>query len=202
MSERNGSTAAGPGTAEIPVVRPAAPATETAPPVPEPATAPTSAPTSEAATAPEGAAGPAGEGDDVVPGMHPTAPVSSRPRPRMPRMPRRGPLTVMGPWAPVAGGLLGLLVGLIVVLVLGGSADVFEDRLALAFAVVGLSLLGAAGVLLADEVRIVRQRAREAGVRPQWVESTATLVNGLTPARLLLLVSAFVLFLSAYVSRG
>ncbi|MGY2085694.1 hypothetical protein [Blastococcus sp. SYSU DS0539] len=189
MSERNGSTAAGPGTAEIPVVRPAgpeAPPTVTAPAVSEPA------------AAPEGAEAPGADGD-VVPGMHATAPVNVRPRPRMPR---RGPLTVMGPWAPVAGGLLGLLLGLVVVLVLGGSADVFDDRLALTFAVVGLSLLGASGVLLADEVRIVRQRAREAGVRPQWVESTATLVNGLTPARLLLLVSAFVLFLSAYVSRG
>ncbi|MGY1847176.1 MULTISPECIES: hypothetical protein [unclassified Blastococcus] len=128
---------------------------------------------------------------------HATAPVSVRPAPRKPR---RGPMTVMGPWAPVAGGLLGLFLGLVVVLLLAGSADAFDDRLALAFAVVGLGLLGAAGVLLADEVRIVRQRSREAGVRPQWVEATAGLVNGLTPARLLLLVSAFVLFLSAYVA--
>ncbi|MGY1916452.1 hypothetical protein [Blastococcus sp. SYSU DS0973] len=192
MSERNGSTAGGTNTAEIPIVRPQAPEAPeaaTAPAAPQPAATP--------AATPESGEPPAADGD-VVPGMHATAPVSVRPRPRMPR---RGPMTVMGPWAPVAGGLLGLLLGLVVVLVLGGSADTFGDRLALTFAVVGLTLLGASGVLLADEVRIVRQRAREAGVRPQWVESTATLVNGLTPARLLLLVSAFVLFLSAYVAR-
>jgi hypothetical protein len=62
-------------------------------------------------------------------------------------------------------------------------------------------MLGSAGVLLADEVRIMRQRARDAAVRPQWVEATANLLNGLTPARLLLLSSGFVLFLAAYVSR-
>jgi hypothetical protein len=33
------------------------------------------------------------------------------------------------------------------------------------------------------------------------VEATANLLNGLTPARLLLLSSGFVLFLAAYVSR-
>ena len=47
-----------------------------------------------------------------------------------------------------------------------------------------------------------RQRARDAAVRPQWVEVTAGLLNGLTPARLLLVTSAFVLFLAACVSRG
>ena len=130
--------------------------------------------------------------------MQPTAPVTVRPRPRMPR---RGPLTVMGPWAPVAGGLLGLLLGGIAVAVLAGTAESFEDRLALAFVVLGLGMLGSAGVLLADEVRIMRQRARDAAVRPQWVEATANLLNGLTPARLLLLSSGFVLFLAAYVSR-
>ncbi|MGY1827216.1 MULTISPECIES: hypothetical protein [unclassified Blastococcus] len=138
---------------------------------------------------------PAGE---APPAGHATAPVGVRPAPRKPR---RGPMTVMGPWAPVAGGLIGLLLGLVAVLLLAGSAETFDDRLSLTFAVLGLGLLGAAGVLLADEVRIVRQRSREAGVRPQWVEATAGLVNGLTPARLLLLVSAFVLFLSAYVAR-
>ncbi|WP_236831099.1 hypothetical protein [Blastococcus sp. KM273128] len=152
---------------------PAAPA----PPVPEPTPAP---------------------GGSTPPAGHATAPVGVRPAPRKPR---RGPMTVMGPWAPVAGGLLGLFLGLVAVLLLAGSADTFADRLSLTFAVLGLGLLGAAGVLLADEVRIVRQRSREAGVRPQWVEATAGLVNGLTPARLLLLVSAFVLFLSAYVAR-
>jgi hypothetical protein len=128
-----------------------------------------------------------------------TAPVTVRPRPRHPR---RGPLTVMGPWAPVAGGLLGLLLGAVAVVFLAGTAESFEDRLALTFTVLGLGMLGASGVLLADEVRMIRQRAREAAVRPQWVESTADLVNGLTPARLLLAVSAFVLFLAAFVSRG
>ena len=187
MSERNGSSSVGTGTAEIPVVRPAGPATAEAapqPPTPEPAAAP---------TPDEGRS----EGD-AVPGPQPTAPVTVRPRPRMPR---RGPLTVMGPWAPVAGGLLGLVLGGIAVTVLAGTAESFEDRLALAFLVLGLGMLGSAGVLLADEVRIIRQRAREAAVRPQWVEATANLLNGLTPARLLLLSSGFVLFLAAYVSR-
>ncbi|HET6392766.1 MAG TPA: hypothetical protein VFG13_08105 [Blastococcus sp.] len=180
MSERNGSTSVGTGTAEIPVVRPAAEVP--AEPAPEPAPAVEGTPPQE----------------DMVPGMQPTAPVTVRPRPRMPR---RGPLTVMGPWAPVAGGLLGLVLGGIAVAVLAGTAESFEDRLALAFVVLGLGMLGSAGVLLADEVRIMRQRARDAAVRPQWVEATANLLNGLTPARLLLLSSGFVLFLAAYVSR-
>ena len=190
MTERNGSSAVGPGTAEIPVVRPAAghqPAESGAvPPVPpaEPATARESD-----AALPEG---------DLLPGPHPTAPVTARPKPRMPR---RGPLTVMGPWAPVAGGLLGLVLGVVAVVLLAGTADSFEDRLALVFTVLGLGMLGAGGTLLADEVRMMRQRAREAVVRPAWVEATAGLLNGLTPARLLLLLSGFVLFLAAYVSR-
>jgi hypothetical protein len=116
-------------------------------------------------------------------------------------MPRRGPLTVMGPWAPVAGGILGLLLGVVVVLLLAGTAVTFENRLALAFTVLGLGLLGTSSVLLADEVRMIRQRARDAIARPAWIEATAGLLNGLTPARLLLLVSGFVLFLAAYVSR-
>ena len=116
-------------------------------------------------------------------------------------MPRRGPLTVMGPWAPVAGGILGLLLGVVVVLLLAGTAVTIENRLALAFTVLGLGLLGTSSVLLADEVRMIRQRARDAVVRPAWIEATAGLLNGLTPARLLLLVSGFVLFLAAYVSR-
>jgi hypothetical protein len=181
MSERNGSTSVGTGTAEIPIVRPAGEVPETA--APEPPAAP-------AETTPRE--------DEVDAGLQPTAPVTVRPRPRMPR---RGPLTVMGPWAPVAGGLLGLLLGGIAVAVLAGTAESFEDRLALAFVVLGLGMLGSAGVLLADEVRILRQRARDAAVRPQWVEGTANLLNGLTPARLLLLSSGFVLFLAAYVSR-
>src|SRR5215212_7733534 len=109
MSERNGSTSAGTGTAEIPVVRPDDPTPEVE--------------QAESAAAP--ACEPSGPEGDVVPGTQPTAPVSVRPRPRLPR---RGPLTVMGPWAPVAGGLLGLLLGVVVVLFLAGSADTFEDR--------------------------------------------------------------------------
>ena len=200
MSERNGSTAAGTGTAEIPVVRPgAAGAAETAPrpPAGEPAAAPTGQPTA-APAAPDGEAARAGVDDDVVPGMQATAPVSVRPRPRMPR---RGPLTVMGPWAPVAGALLGLVLGIVAAVVLAGTATGFEDRLALVFVVLGFALVGSAGVLLGDEVRMMRQRSREAAIRPAYVEATAGLLNGLTPGRLLLLGGGFVLFLAAYVSR-
>src|SRR5829696_8203816 len=184
MSERNGSTSVGTGTAEIPVVRSAAEVPGT--PAHEPAGAP----------APEGST----PQDEAAPAPQPTAPVTVRPRPR-PRMPRRGPLTVMGPWAPVAGGLFGLVLGGVAVLVLARTAESFEDRMALVFVVLGLGMLGSAGVLLADEVRMMRQRSRDAVVRPAWVEATAGLLNGLTPARLLLLVSGFVLFLAAYVSR-
>jgi hypothetical protein len=130
---------------------------------------------------------------------HATAPVTVRPKPRGARS---GPLTRMGPWAPVAGGLLGLVLGAVAVLLLAGTAESFEDRLALVFTVLGLGMLGTAGVLLADEVRMMRQRARDAVVRPAWVEATAGLLNGLTPARLLLMLSGFVLFLAAFVSRG
>jgi hypothetical protein len=186
MSERNGSTSVGTGTAEIPVVRPSAGQAPEAPAPPA------------AEPAPEAPATPAAPQGDLVPGMHPTAPVSVRPAPRMPR---RGPLTIMGPWAPVAGGVLGLVLGVIAVLFLGGTAESFEDRLALAFIVVGLGMLGTSGILLADEVRMIRQRARDAVVRPALVETTAGLLNGLTPARLLLMASGFVLFLAAYVSR-
>lgn len=187
MSERNGSTSTGSGTAEIPVVRPGNPAATAAP---APATTPTPSP-----PAPEP---PSAEGEHA-PGAQQTAPVTVRPAPRMPR---RGPLTVMGPWAPVAGGLLGLALGGIVAAVLGGSAESYEQRLSIVFVVLGLGMLGTAGTLLADEVRMLRQRARDAAVRPQWVEATAGLVNGLTPARLLLLGSLVVLVLAAYVGRG
>ena len=188
MSERNGISSVGTGTAEIPIVRSAASAPEEPAPGSS-AVEPAPAPAGEAAAPP---------GDDVAPGMHPTAPVTVRPRPRMPR---RGPLTVMGPWAPVAGGLLGLVLGGVAVLVLARTAESFEDRMALVFVVLGLGMLGSAGVLLADEVRMMRQRSRDAVVRPAWVEATAGLLNGLTPARLLLAMSGFVLFLAAYVSR-
>lgn len=181
MSERNGSPSSGTGTAEIPVVRPATPA-------PESAQAEPVAP-NIASENPDG---------DLVPGMHPTAPVTVRPAPRMPR---RGPLTMMGPWAPVAGGLLGLALGVVAVVFLAGTAESFEDRLAMVFVALGLGMLGTSGILLADEVRMMRRRARDAVVRPAWVEATAGLLTGLTPARLLLVASAFVLFLAAYVSR-
>jgi hypothetical protein len=140
---------------------------------------------------PPAAGGPAPQGGQ------PTAPVARRPRIN----PRSAfPLTRMGPWAPVAGAVAGLLAGLVVALLLGGVAEAFRERLALVFLTVGLGMLGAAGALLADEVRLVRRGAREAGIRPAWVEATANLINGLTPARLLLLASAFVLFLAAYVA--
>ena len=139
----------------------------------------------------------AGPGPATTEGAQPTVPVARRPRigARVPF-----PLTRMGPWAPVAGAVIGLLAGLVVVLLLAGVAEAFRERLALVFLTVGLGMLGAAGALLADEVRLVRRGAREAGIRPAWVEATANLINGLTPARLLLLASAFVLFLAAYVS--
>jgi hypothetical protein len=193
MSERNGSTSVGTGTAEIPVVRPPGPS---APAGSDPAAVPPvpPVPAAEPAQSPDDATE-----SELLPGMHSTAPVTVRPAPRLPR---HGPLTVMGPWAPVAGGLLGLVLGVVVVLFLAGSAEVFEERLALVFVVLGLGMLGTSGILLGDEVRLLRQRSREATVRPQWVEATAGLLNGLTPARLLLLASAFVLFLAAYVSRG
>jgi hypothetical protein len=38
-------------------------------------------------------------------------------------------------------------------------------------------------------------------VRPSYIEATAGLLNGLTPARVLAVLSGFVLFLAAYVSR-
>jgi hypothetical protein len=192
MTERNGNTSVGTGTAEIPVVRPAdAGAAPAVPPTPAAEEATTAS--GEQAAAPEG---------DLLPGAHATTPVTSRPAPRPPRMPRRGPMTVMGPWAPVAGGLLGLLLGVVAVLLLGGTAESFEDRLALVFTVLGLGMLGSAGILLADEVRMLRQRARDAvAMRSAYVESTSDLLNGLTPARILLLLSGFVLFLAAYVSR-
>jgi hypothetical protein len=101
----------------------------------------------------------------------------------------------------VAGALVGLLGGLVVVLLLADAADGFHHRLALALTVVGLGMLGASGTLLADEVRMIRNHTLEAAIRPAWVEATVPLLTGLTPARLLLLVSAFVLFLAAFVAR-
>jgi hypothetical protein len=163
-------------------------------PVPASPTATGPIPVGTPPAPPQPAAGP---GAAATEGVQPTVPVARRPRigARVPF-----PLTRMGPWAPVAGAVVGLLAGLVVVLLLADVAEAFRERLALVFLTVGLGMLGAAGALLADEVRLVRRGAREAGIRPAWVEATANLINGLTPARLLLLASAFVLFLAAYVS--
>jgi hypothetical protein len=165
-------------------------------PVPSVPTATGPVPVGTPPAPPQPAEPPAG-GDSVPDGVQPTGPA-----PRRPRISARSafPLTRMGPWAPVAGAVAGLLVGLLVTLLLGGVAEAFRERLALVFLTVGHGMLGAAGALLADEVRLVRRGAREAGIRPAWVEATANLINGLTPARLLLLASAFVLFLAAYVA--
>ncbi|MGY1603686.1 hypothetical protein [Geodermatophilus sp. SYSU D00815] len=142
-----------------------------------------------------------------APGSAPPPAAGSAPPPAAASRPAvrvrgRGPVTRMGPWAPVAGALLGTALGLLAVLLLSGTADGFRERLALVLLVVGMGLLGASGPLLADEVRLVRRGVREAAVRPASVEVAAGLLNGLTPARLLLLVSGFVLFLAAYVVRG
>jgi hypothetical protein len=137
------------------------------------------------------------------PPPHPTTPVAVRVRGRGGRRPapRQGPLIRMGPWAPVAGGALGLVAGVVVVLLLAGVAVDFADRLALVLTVVGLTMLGASGTLLADEVRMIRNSTRAATARPAWVEVTTPLLTGLTPARLLLVSSGFVLFLAAFVGR-
>jgi hypothetical protein len=137
------------------------------------------------------------------PPLHPTTPVAVRVRGRGGRRPapRQGPLIRMGPWAPVAGAALGLVAGVVVVLLLAGVAVDFADRLALVLTVVGLTMLGAAGTLLADEVRMIRNSTRAATARPAWVEVTTPLLTGLTPARLLLVSSGFVLFLAAFVGR-
>jgi hypothetical protein len=204
MSETNGHSSSGTGTAEIPVVRPDDDVV--ARPTTQPRTA-VGATTASATTASAtGAATPAPADATEAPPVdapsgpvaQPTAPVTVRPSPRLPR---RGPMTVMGPWAPVAGGALGLMLGLIAVLVLAGSAHTFQERFGLVLAVVGLGMLGTAGTLLADEVRMLRQSARDAAVRPGVAETTVGLLHGLTPARLLLLMSGFVLFLATYVSR-
>ena len=191
MSETNGHSPSVTGTAEIPVVRPDAE-------VVAPAVAPPEPPAAAASTGPVPPVDVPPVPQPSGPVAQPTAPVSVRPTPRLPR---RGPLTVMGPWAPVAGGALGLLLGLITVLVLAGATHTYQERLGLVLAVVGLGMLGTAGTLLADEVRMIRQSVRDAAVRPGLAETTAGLLQGLTPARLLLLMSGFVLFLATFVSR-
>lgn len=189
-----GSTAAGAGPARG--ARTAA-KTDTGPIVIAPEATGEPAPTAPTAPPPDATAVLDAPGAPEA-GPNATAPVTVRPRVRGTR---RGPLTRMGPWAPVAGGVLGLVAGLVAVLLLAEAADTFDDRLALVLLVVGLGMLGTAGTLLADEVRMVRQGTREAAVRPAWVEATVPLLSGLTPARLLLVLSAFVLFLSAFVTR-
>ncbi|MQA35362.1 hypothetical protein [Modestobacter roseus] len=187
------ATAGGPqATGPVPTVD--------APPVPAPARADQSAP-------PESESSPAGAGDGTPAGPphptppHPTTPVDVRRRPR-PRLRRPDPMIRMGPWAPVAGAGVGLLLGLVVVLFLAPAVDTFDQRLSLVFVVLGLSLLGAGGTLLADEVRLLRRGAQAAEARAANVGVIAGLLNGLTPARLLITASAFVLLLSAYVTGG
>ncbi|MGY1650521.1 hypothetical protein [Geodermatophilus sp. SYSU D01119] len=169
-----GATAAGAATAQGPTVAPSV-SPSVAPPAPEPLP-------------------PGHQGTGPLPGRPPAPPAGPSVGPRRRTVPR----VRMGPWAPVAGAALGLVAGVVAVLLLADRADGYAEGLSLVLLVVGLTLLGAAGVLLADEVQVVRRGTRDAGVRPQWVEATAGLVNGLTPARLLLGTSAFVLFLSAY----
>jgi hypothetical protein len=150
-----------------------------------------------AGTVPDGAAAPSQDAGatTAAPQTTPTGPVSRRAA----RSPS-GPLTRMGPWAPVAGGLVGIAIGVVAVVLLAGRADDFRNRLSLVFLVAGMGLIAAGGTLLADEVRMVRWRAREAALRPAtWADTTAGLLNGLTPARLLLAAGAFVLFLAAWV---
>src|SRR3954468_11640974 len=152
------------------------------PPVSEPPTVEPVAPAPDTAT--------------TEPPSTPAARTSARARPS-------GPLTRMGPWAPVAGALVGVVLAVVAVVLLAGRTVGFREGLSLVFLVVGMGLLGAAGTLLADEVRMVRWRAREAALRPAaWTDTTASLLNGLTPARLLLLVAGFVLFLAAFVAVG
>jgi hypothetical protein len=135
-----------------------------------------------------------------APGGQPTPPAGGRGRPRTKRP---DPLIRMGPWAPVAGAALGLVLGIVVVLFLAPAVTDFAERLSLVFVVLGLSLLGAGGTLLADEVRMLRRGAQAVEVRSSSVDVIAGLLNGLTPARLLIMASAFTLLLSAYVTtRG
>jgi hypothetical protein len=178
------------------------PATTGTPPAEEPTAGPTGRGPEDPAAAEEVAASGAAPAPDAgataaAPQTGQTGPVPVRPAARPARS---APLTRMGPWAPVAGGLVGIVLGVVAAVLLAGQAGDFRDRLSLVFLVAGLGLVGAAGTLLADEVRMVRWRAREAALRPAaWVDTTAGLLNGLTPARLLLLTGAFVLFLAAWV---
>ena len=108
----------------------------------------------------------------------------------------------MGPWAPVAGAVLGLVLGVVVVLLLASAVESFAERLSLVFVVLAMTLLGAGGTLLADEVRLLRRSTSAIEARNSGAEVIAGLLNGLTPARLLIVASAFVLLLSAYVTTS
>jgi hypothetical protein len=136
-------------------------------------------------------------GGAEVPGGQPAG-VRVRPRIRRP-----DPLIRMGPWAPVAGAVVGLALGMVVVLLLAPAVTSFAERLSLVFVVLGLALLGAGGTLLADEVRMLRRGAQAVEARSSSAGVIAGLLNGLTQARLLITASAFTLLLSAYVTtRG
>lgn len=171
---------------------------------PEPAVPETPDEVPQGAPVEAGAAAGPDQRDDPAPEPpatpHPTAPVGLRPRPRLPR--RGYPMVRMGPWAPVAGAGIGLVLGLVVVLALAPAVDTFDQRLSLVFVVLGLTLLGAGGTLLADEVRLLRRGAQAVEARSSNAGVIASMLNGLTPARLLITASAFVLLLSAYVTNG
>jgi hypothetical protein len=183
--------------------------TAPAPPIHPPGTVPEpeagQAPAPPAAEQPADGSGPPTAEQpaaDTPTGGYPTVPVPVRVRPR-PRVPNRAQMIRMGPWAPVAGAAVGLALGVAVVLLLAPAVSSFAERLSLVFVVLGLTLLGAGGTLLADEVRLLRRGASAVEARSSGAEVIAGLLNGLTPARLLILVSAFVLLLSAYVTtRG
>ena len=199
-----GAPATGPDQAGATAVPDPRSEARTPPPVPEPAAdRPADAPAGPPADPPAGppaterpeAAGPA----DRPAGPHPTAPVRVRPRPKVPN---RDQMIRMGPWAPVAGAVLGLVLGVVVVLLLAPAVDSFAERLSLVFVVLGLTMLGAGGTLLADEVRLLRRGTATVEARTAGAEVIADLLNGLTPARLLILAAAFVLLLSAYVATS
>jgi hypothetical protein len=180
-----GDPPAAPGSAAEPPGGVAAPGSHPTQPVPGPAPQPQ----------------PRADGDrptDPAPGQQ-TAPVTARPRPR-PRLPQRDPLVRMGPWAPVAGAVVGLALGIVVVVLLMPAVSSFAERLSLVFVVLGLTLLGAGGTLLTDEVRLLRRGAQAVEARAANAGMIAGLLNGLTPARLLITASAFCLLLSAYVT--
>jgi hypothetical protein len=193
--DQAGATAVPDPRSEARTPPPAPEAVSGQPPVPAAGDQPADQP-ADAAERPEAA-----EPADRPTGQHPTAPVPGRVRPR-PKVPNRDQMIRMGPWAPVAGAVLGLVLGVVVVLLLAPAVDSFAERLSLVFVVLGMTLLGAGGTLLADEVRLLRRGTSAVEARTAGAEVIAGLLNGLTPARLLILASAFVLLLSAYVTTS